>query len=64
MNVSRYLRRYLWMWVSTPVILHVCNAQKFDDADCSVWFRQEYLGQKPIVLRNLIRYNRSFLDTI
>ena len=31
MNVSRYLRRYLWMWVSTTVILQVCNAQKFDD---------------------------------
>ena len=31
MNVSRYLRRYLWMWVSTPVILQVCNVQKFDD---------------------------------
>ena len=30
---------------------------------CSEWIRQQHLGQKPIVLRNLIRYNRPLLDT-
>ena len=31
---------------------------------CSVWFRQQHLGQKPIILKNLIRYNRPLLDTL
>ena len=72
MNLSRYLRRNLWMWVSTPVILQVCNVQKFDDYvltavcgfgsnayDKSLLFWEIWSGT---IDHFLIRFNFSFIS--